>query len=99
MVSHEFKTPLSGILTSTILLGKYHLTEQQDKREKHLRIITEKIHYLNNILNDFLSIERLETGKVVYKYSTFKLSKVVNEVVYNANMLLKSDKKLLFHPK
>lgn len=98
MVSHEFKTPLSGILTSTILLGKYHLTEQQDKREKHLRIITEKIHYLNNILNDFLSIERLETGKVVYKYSTFKLSKVVNEVVYNANMLLKSGQKITFPP-
>jgi len=96
MVSHEFKTPLSGILTSTILLGKYQLAEQQDKREKHIRTITDKVHYLNNILNDFLSIERLDTGKENYKFTTFKLSKVLNEVVYNCNMLLKSGQNIFF---
>jgi hypothetical protein len=94
LVSHEFKTPLSGILTSAILLEKYKLTEQQEKREKHLKTITNKVHYLNNILNDFLSIEKLETGKVNYNFSKFNLSKVVNEVVYNANMLLKSGQKI-----
>jgi PAS domain S-box-containing protein len=94
LVSHEFKTPLSGILTSAMLLGKYKLTEQQEKRDKHLKTITEKVHYLNNILNDFLSIEKLESGKINYNYSVFKLSKVVNEVVYNANMLLKEGQKI-----
>ncbi len=94
LVSHEFKTPLSGILTSTILLGKYKLAEQQEKRDKHIKTISDKVHYLNNILNDFLSIEKLETGKVNYTLSTFKLSKVVNEVVYNANMLLKEGQKI-----
>ena len=89
LVSHEFKTPLSGILTSAMLLGKYKLTEQQERRDKHIKTITDKVHYLNNILNDFLSIEKLETGKVNYRFTTFKISKVVNEVVYNANMLLK----------
>lgn len=98
LVSHEFKTPLSGILTSTILLQKYQLAEQQDKRDKHIRTITDKIHYLNNILNDFLSIERLDSGKVNYKYNDFKLSKVINEVVYNANMLLKNGQKIVFPP-
>lgn len=89
LVSHEFKTPLSGILTSAMLLGKYKLTEQQSKREKHLKTISDKVHYLNNILNDFLSIEKLETGKVNYKFSSFRLTKVLDEVIYNANMLLK----------
>ena len=94
LVSHEFKTPLSGILTSAMLLGKYKQTDQQDKRDKHVKTITDKVHYLNNILNDFLSIEKLETGKINYKYNNFKLSKVVNEVVYNANMLLKEGQKI-----
>jgi len=89
LVSHEFKTPLSGILTSTMLLSKYKLEEQQDKRDKHIKTITDEVHYLNNILTDFLSIERLDKGKYNYKFNTFKVSKVVNEVVYNANMLLK----------
>jgi PAS domain S-box-containing protein len=94
LVSHEFKTPLSGILTSSMLLSKYKLSEQQGKRDKHIKTITDKVHYLNNILNDFLSIERLQKGKVNYKFSTFKVSKVVNEVVYNANMLLKDGQQI-----
>lgn len=89
LVSHEFKTPLSGILTSSELLSKYQLAKQQDKRDKHIKKIIDKVHFLNNILNDFLSVEKLETGKVNYKFNHFKLSKVVNEVVYNSNMLLK----------
>lgn len=94
LVSHEFKTPLSGILTSSMLLGKYKLTEQQEKRDRHIKTISDKVHYLNNILNDFLSVEKLEKGEVSYNFSTFKLSKVVNEVVYNANILLKDGQRI-----
>ena len=90
LVSHEFKTPLSGILTSATLAGKYTRADQQEKRDKHLKTITSKVKYLNNIINDFLSIERLESGKVTYNFSHFPLSKVVNEVIYDANMLLKN---------
>jgi PAS domain S-box-containing protein len=96
LVSHEFKTPLSGILTSAMLLGKYKLTDQQEKRDKHIKTISDKVHYLNNILNDFLSIEKLDTGKINYTFSTFKVSKVVNEVVYNANMLLKEGQEIKY---
>jgi len=94
LVSHEFKTPLSGILTSAMLIGKYNLNEHQDKREKHIQTITSKVNYLDNILNDFLSIERLESNNTNYKFNTFNLSKIVNEVIYNANMLLKSGQKI-----
>ena len=94
LVSHEFKTPLSGILTSTVLVGKYKESSQQVKRNKHLKTITDKVNYLNSILNDFLSIERIDSGKVKYNFTTFMLSKVVNEAIYNANMLLKSGQKI-----
>ncbi|EAR01746.1 PAS domain-containing sensor histidine kinase [Maribacter sp. HTCC2170] len=90
LVSHEFKTPLSGILTSATLVGKYKGSEHQEKRDKHLKTIIGEVKHLNAILTDFLSIERLEKGKEIYKFTEFSLSKVVNEVVYNANMLLKS---------
>ena len=50
--------------------------------------------YLDNILNDFLSVERLESGKVNYKFSNFPLSKVLNEVIYDANMMLKMGQKI-----
>jgi len=90
LVSHEFKTPLSGILTSSTLAKKYTKTEQQDKRDKHLNTIKNKVHYLTSILNDFLSVERLESGKFTYKFEYFSLLNLINEVVYNANVTLKT---------
>ncbi|WP_299336436.1 PAS domain S-box protein [uncultured Psychroserpens sp.] len=94
LVSHEFKTPLSAIQSSTILLSKYQQEHQQNKRDKHIMTISNKVTYLNNIINDFLSLEKLEKGKINYKFTNFKLSKVVNEVVYNANMLLKEGQQI-----
>lgn len=96
LVSHEFKTPLSAILTSSELLNKYQLEEHQEKRTKHIQTIIDKVHFLNNIINDFLSVENLETGKVNYRFSNFKLSKVVNEAVYDANMLLKEGQQIRY---
>lgn len=96
LVSHEFKTPLSGILTSATLVSKYTESHQQPQREKHLQIIRSKVKYLDNILNDFLSLERLDTGKTVFRFDTFPLSRVMNEVLYNANMLLKEGQHIVY---
>ena len=96
MVSHEFKTPLSSILTSITLLAKYTEGHQQEKRDKHVETIKNKVRYLDTILTDFLSVERLDSGKVNYKIENFPLSKVINEVVYGANMLLKSGQQITY---
>jgi PAS domain S-box-containing protein len=96
LVSHEFKTPLSTILTSITLLRKYTQTDQQEKRDKHITTIKNKVKYLDAILNDFLSVERLESGKVNYNVESFPLSKIVNEVVYDSNMLLKEGQKIQY---
>ncbi|MFC4633130.1 ATP-binding protein [Dokdonia ponticola] len=98
LVSHEFKTPLAGILTSATLVGKYPREDQQEKREKHLKTIQGKVKYLNNIIDDFLSIERLQSGKVKYNFTSFPISKVFDEVIYDANMYLK-DGQIIKYPK
>ncbi len=89
LVSHEFKTPLSVILSSATLTKKYTAAEHQVKREKHLENIKLKVRSLNNILNDFLSIERIKSDNNTYNLEYFPLSRVVNNVVYDANMLSK----------
>lgn len=96
LVSHEFKTPLSGIQSSAILLEKYHLPEHQVKREKHIRTILNEVQFLNNILDDFLSIEKLETGKAKYSFNSFPLSKILNDVIYEANMVLKEGQRIKY---
>ncbi|WP_181899538.1 sensor histidine kinase [Flagellimonas nanhaiensis] len=96
LVSHEFKTPLTSILTSTSLLSKYTETDQQEKRDKHITTIKSKVKYLDNILSDFLSVERLDSGKVRYNITSFPLSKLINEVIYDSNTLLKEGQRILY---
>ncbi|HZW77469.1 MAG TPA: ATP-binding protein [Flavobacteriaceae bacterium] len=96
LVSHEFKTPLSGILTSATLISKYTESDQQERREKHLKTIKSKVKHLDTILSDFLSMERLETGKTVFRFDTFPLSRVMNEVLYSANMFLKDGQHIIY---
>jgi two-component system sensor kinase FixL len=64
LASHEFKTPLSVILSSVSLIEKYPDADQQDKRLKHIHRIKSNVNNLKQILNDFLSLEKLEGGIV-----------------------------------
>ena len=73
MASHEFRTPLSTILSSASLVAKYVLSEEQDKRDKHIQRIRSAVSNLTDILNEFLSIGRLEEGKIQLNISVFNL--------------------------
>lgn len=64
MASHEFRTPLSTILSSVSLVEKYNSPENIDKRLKHSNRIKSAVNNLTSILNDFLSLDKLEAGKV-----------------------------------
>jgi PAS domain S-box-containing protein len=81
MASHEFKTPLATILTSATLIGKYTKTEEQPQREKHLKRISDTVVNLSNLLNEFLSIGKLEEGKIQPKAEIFHLPDLVKQVV------------------
>jgi signal transduction histidine kinase len=67
MASHEFRTPLSTVLTSAYLLSKYNTTEEQPKRDKHIERIISSVNTLTDILNDFLSLGKMEEGKISIK--------------------------------
>jgi len=79
MASHEFRTPLSGILTSVSLLARYTGPEHADKREKHISTIKSSVRNLTGILNDFLSLDKLESGKVSVNVQEFPLQPIMEE--------------------
>jgi two-component system sensor kinase FixL len=60
--SHEFKTPLSVILSSVSLIERYIGAEDGEKRIKHINRIKSNVDSLRHILDDFLSLEKLEEG-------------------------------------
>jgi signal transduction histidine kinase len=59
MASHEFRTPLSTILSSATLLSRYTTTEEQGKRDKHIKRTRDAVKQLDVLLEDFLSVGRL----------------------------------------
>ncbi|MCF8258852.1 MAG: HAMP domain-containing histidine kinase, partial [Flavobacteriales bacterium] len=85
MASHEFRTPLSGILTSVSLLGRYTAPNQADKREKHIATIKSSVRNLTSILNDFLNLDKLESGKVSINAQEFPMRPLMEE--FRAEML------------
>jgi PAS domain S-box-containing protein len=64
MASHEFRTPLSTILSSVSLIDKYTSAEDLEKREKHVKRIKSAVGNMKDILEDFLSLGKMEEGKI-----------------------------------
>ncbi|MEM8522793.1 PAS domain S-box protein [Flavobacterium sp. PL12] len=73
MASHEFRTPLSAILTSAILIMKQNQFEDKLKREKYVLQIEKNVNHLIAILNDFLSLSKLDEGELVSVPQQFDL--------------------------
>lgn len=89
MASHEFRTPLSTILSSANLLSKYTRTEDQEKRDKHIKRTTDAVLHLNNLLDDFLSLGRLEEGHIRPEPAPLLLCSVLEEVTEEMQALAK----------
>ncbi len=77
MASHEFRTPLSTILSSASLLAKYIREEEQEKRDKHILRIKSAVHNLTDILNEFLSLGKIEDGKLLTNLSRFNIKELL----------------------
>lgn len=89
MASHEFRTPLSTILSSIFLIAKYETTEEQPKRYKHIERIKSAVNMLTDILNDFLSVGKIEEGKIQVRYQEFDVKVHVENIISELNGLLK----------
>lgn len=90
MASHEFRTPLSTILSSTSLIAKYNLTTHEENRLRHVDKIKSAIENLNGILNDFLSIAKLEEGKIEHISTEVDLHLLIENVLTDLSSLKKT---------
>ena len=91
MASHEFRTPLSTVLSSAALISKYKFSEDQEKRDKHINRIKESVKHLNVLLEDFLSLGKLEEGRVSAIPAPFNVKEFMDEVVDEMRFTLKEN--------
>jgi signal transduction histidine kinase len=94
--SHEFRTPLSTILSSVSLIQKYTTAEDQEKREKHILKIKNAVSGLTEILNDFLSLGKLEEGKMAAKPAPHDIYHLIKEVVSDINSIVRSGQTITY---
>lgn len=89
MASHEFRTPLSTILSSIYLVSQYKEAEDQGKRDKHVQRIISSVNMLTDILNDFLSVGKIEEGKIQVRRQDINIDETVRAIATEINPILK----------
>jgi PAS domain S-box-containing protein len=89
MASHEFRTPLSAVLSSASLLAKYTTTDEQDKRNRHISRIKDSVKHLNDLLDDFLSLGKLNEGKTGTLSTKFNLPELIADTNEDMKGILK----------
>lgn len=90
MASHEFRTPLATILSSAALISRYEEHIHQPKRVKHIERIKSAVNNLTGILNDFLSISKLEEGKIDINYDEVNLESLIELIKQEVEGIMKS---------
>lgn len=91
MASHEFRTPLATILSSTNLLARYSEGPLEQKMGKHIGRIKSNIKNLTDILNDFLSLEKVQSGKIAVEMAELDIAAFVTEILEETRGILKPD--------
>lgn len=96
LASHEFRTPLSGIMTSATLIEKYLESSVVEKIPKHVDQIKAMVHHLNRILYDFLTLEQLNSNEIKLNKTRLNPFNLINEIIVDIKSLLKKDQKIKY---
>jgi len=96
MASHEFRTPLSAVKLSSSLIKKYAETLDIENIHKHVNKIKNAVSNLTGILNDFLSLEKLDSGKVKADLSEFDLVKFSEEIRDEMEMVARLGQQIVY---
>jgi two-component system sensor kinase FixL len=96
MASHEFRTPLSVLQLSASLIEEYAKPFNSVKVTKHVGRIKNVIGDLTTILDDFLSLEKLEAGRVEPIFSPFNIIVFAEEIQQEMQMLTKPNQTISY---
>ncbi len=96
MASHEFRTPLSTILSSVALIAKYNTEETEDKRQKHITRVKSSVNHLTEILNDLLSLSKLEEGMLICNPVVFDIVDFSKDIVQDMQALSKEGQTIVY---
>ena len=95
IASHEFRTPLSAVLSSASLINQYKEKGELEKVTKHVARIKSSVIHLTAILIDFLSLGKLEEGKIEVNNEIIRVNEFLNEVREELLETLRADQEII----
>lgn len=72
-MSHEIRTPLNAIVGFSTLIAQ---AETEEEKQEYLKIIESSNEFLLQLIGDILDISKIESGKMEFIYTTFRLNDV-----------------------
>lgn len=96
IASHEFRTPLTTILSSAQLLERYHKIWDTDNIKIQFARIKDNIKQLTETMDDVLTISRTETGKIIFEPKEIELKYFCDEIVDNIRVSLLPNQNLIY---
>jgi len=94
--SHEFRTPLATIMSSVSLAGRYAETLDKNNMIKHIERVKNSVNHLTEILNDLLSLDKLEEGGLIAHPEYVSVNTLVTDVIEEMRPIAKAGQRLLF---
>ncbi|HQW21938.1 MAG TPA: HAMP domain-containing sensor histidine kinase, partial [Bacteroidia bacterium] len=82
---------------SVSLINKYQDNSLLDKRTKHIERIKGSVKNLTDILNDFLSLEKLEAGKVETRFEDTNFHHYCEEITEEMQSVAKVGQEIIFN--
>jgi PAS domain S-box-containing protein len=94
--SHEFRTPLATIMSSVSLTGKYAESMDKNSMFKHIDRVKSSVNHLTDILNDFLSLDKLEEGAVLANPEYLGLNELISTITDEIKSIAKAGQRIGF---
>jgi PAS domain S-box-containing protein len=95
MASHEFRTPLSTVLAAAQLLEN-SLTDNSEKELRNLRRIQDSVKNMVQLLDDILTTNRAETGKLEFNPKPLDLERFCRQFVEEMQLIASDRHTLTF---
>ncbi len=78
-VSHELRTPLASVLGFTELM--LHKELKPERKTKYLQTIYNEAKRLSALINDFLDVQRMESGKQTYEKKFLDIRPIMEKII------------------
>ncbi|NET08489.1 MAG: response regulator [Symploca sp. SIO2B6] len=90
-ISHEFRTPLTTIQSSSELLANYSKKLSESKKLKHLQRIANSVERMSQLLNDVILLGEVEAGTLEFNPSWLNLEGLCSEIIEEFQQSLDDD--------